>query len=1031
MDIYENLSSTKLDDDVKISVVLRECPQKLRDHLLVNSQQFERNYNKLRAIIQAYLNTNKTWIVNDFRETVPMDVEYIGKSKGKGKSKSKSKGKSKGKSGSNSKGKGKGKPSNDKECYVCGKRGHLARDCWSRANHDKMVNEVEVEDSNDEHDEMCVYTIDHEVNVVDLSQSGCEVNNIKEKKTARVRDPRTQEQTAREWDPRTQEQTAREWDPRTHESLVMVDSGASVNVCPKWFGNTKLEQSDDATCLRGANGKPLQEYGKRRIWLKISGQTKQYDFHVVDVTKLILSVSCLCENAAETHLAKESFLRFGNEHEPLIRKGGVYFVKAQTVNACVRADGCTEKTDAYKLMDSQKKTDAYKLTGAQKSHEYEMTGAQKSHEYEMTGAQKSHEYEMTGAQKSHEYEMMGAQKSHEYEMTGAQKSHEYKMTGAQKKIDAYKMTGAQKKIDAYRLMDSQKTREYNLSGAQKIDKNSSCVKVRKNDGVEIIHEGKRACQDVDVKPVVRDPMDDDRVLVESGTEMTPVPREPSEFEKQKHNLTHIPFQPWCTSCVKGKAQAEPHKRTERIIEDSELPVIQCDYLMLKDTAGTGGLKVLSMYVRTFGYGMSTVVETKGPTDMYATTWAVKMLNFLGLSDIILQCDPEPSLIKWAESVKSKRTERTVIRSSPRRSHQSNGGVENYQEKLQGQVRTMLAAMQEHTKYRPSADNALMRWIVRHAAWLIPRFRGSEIQSPFYRAMGGRYRGKLVEFGETVLAHLPEVGKGSGNPAPKLADRWKSGVGLGKSDLTDEHLVRTDDGVVYARSVRRHAENSWSEENLKAVVETPQKPRAMTTDDASDPRVVPEAHEQESPNEEANENDDENGETPDKPDEDHEMEGETLPEPDTAATSSSSRGEKRTETQGNVFVKRRLMAKSPKRPITLVPPPEDPVKRRLLKKTDMRNDELVMNVDENLLNVVSKLTEDENMPEVNSDEDKEMPKFTVLDDYEEMMKGRQKELNSLKEMGTMTVVKRTEAVGKRTIQTRWVDREKGGKVKSQG
>ena len=59
-DIYENLSSTKLDDDVKISVVLRECPQKLRDHLLVNSQQFESNYNKLRAIIQAYLNTNKT-----------------------------------------------------------------------------------------------------------------------------------------------------------------------------------------------------------------------------------------------------------------------------------------------------------------------------------------------------------------------------------------------------------------------------------------------------------------------------------------------------------------------------------------------------------------------------------------------------------------------------------------------------------------------------------------------------------------------------------------------------------------------------------------------------------------------------------------------------------------------------------------------------------------------------------------------------------------------------------------------------------
>ena len=81
------------------------------------------------------------------------------------------------------------------------------------------------------------------------------------------------------------------------------------------------------------------------------------------------------------------------------------------------------------------------------------------------------------------------------------------------------------------------------------------------------------------------------------------------------------------------------------------------------------------------------------------------------------------------------------------------------------------------------------------------------------------------------------------------------------------------------------------------------------------------------------------------------------------------------------------------------------------------------------NVVSILTKDENIPEANSSKDNEMPKFTVLDDYEEMMTGRQEELKSLKDMGTMTVVKRSEAVGKRTIQTRWVDREKDGRVKS--
>ena len=42
-------------------------------------------------------------------------------------------------------------------------------------------------------------------------------------------------------------------------------------------------------------------------------------------------------------------------------------------------------------------------------------------------------------------------------------------------------------------------------------------------------------------------------------------------------------------------------------------------------------------------------------------------------------------------------------------------------------------------------------------------------------------------------------------------------------------------------------------------------------------------------------------------------------------------------------------------------------------------------------------------------------LSVLGDHEDMMKGRQKELNSLKEMGAMTAVTRSVAVGKRVIK----------------
>ena len=119
VDVYEKLATSKLEDDVKISVVLREAPTKLRDNLLLKSQQFESDYNKLRAIIKAYLNSNKSWIANDFKNDTkksdPMAVDHMSKCKGKGKGNGKGKGK----------GNGAKSDKQDKECFMCGKKGHF------------------------------------------------------------------------------------------------------------------------------------------------------------------------------------------------------------------------------------------------------------------------------------------------------------------------------------------------------------------------------------------------------------------------------------------------------------------------------------------------------------------------------------------------------------------------------------------------------------------------------------------------------------------------------------------------------------------------------------------------------------------------------------------------------------------------------------------------------------------------------------------------------------------------------------------
>ena len=88
-------------------------------------------------------------------------------------------------------------------------------------------------------------------------------------------------------------------------------------------------------------------------------------------------------------------------------------------------------------------------------------------------------------------------------------------------------------------------------------------------------------------------------------------------------------------------------------------------------------------------------------------------------------------------------------------------------------------------------------------------------------------------------------------------------------------------------------------------------------------------------------------------------------------------------------------------------------------------------DTNLLHTVNALLKNETGEEAKpwSGELEKTKIFTVVDDHEEMMKGWQKGLNSLKEMSAMTAVKRSEAVGKRVIQTRWVYRENDGRVKA--
>ena len=51
--------------------------------------------------------------------------------------------------------------------------------------------------------------------------------------------------------------------------------------------------------------------------------------------------------------------------------------------------------------------------------------------------------------------------------------------------------------------------------------------------------------------------------------------QPSKEEVEEHELTHMPYRSWCAHCIRGKAEAGPHRAEEH--DDEEVPLVSMDY----------------------------------------------------------------------------------------------------------------------------------------------------------------------------------------------------------------------------------------------------------------------------------------------------------------------------------------------------------------------------------------------------------------------------------------------------------------------
>ncbi len=165
-----------------------------------------------------------------------------------------------------------------------------------------------------------------------------------------------------------------------------------------------------------------------------------------------------------------------------------------------------------------------------------------------------------------------------------------------------------------------------------------------------------------------------RVDEEMGPDPIKIPEAPSREEQLKHELAHVPFAAWCPRCVQAKGHDDPHRGKEEIdkatLRIEELPVVQIDFSYID------GLCLLTLYSLELGVGAATVIPIKG-ADNFQIAWACRALRWMGHSDILIQCDQENSARAVADAIAVKRKEKTLVRETARKSHQSLGGDERW------------------------------------------------------------------------------------------------------------------------------------------------------------------------------------------------------------------------------------------------------------------------------------------------------------------------------------------------------------------
>ena len=156
-----------------------------------------------------------------------------------------------------------------------------------------------------------------------------------------------------------------------------------------------------------------------------------------------------------------------------------------------------------------------------------------------------------------------------------------------------------------------------------------------------------------------------RELAEAGGQgelrVSRAPEEPSLEERARHEITHLPYQPWCAWCVKVKGRAKLH--LQRPVESVKVLDFEMDFCFLlqdpkrrREPGDQAWATTLVMVDVAAQNPLCATISTTSGGNAYLTAMCAAFVKRMAYAKAVLKVDPEPSSRSLADKI--------AVRASP-------------------------------------------------------------------------------------------------------------------------------------------------------------------------------------------------------------------------------------------------------------------------------------------------------------------------------------------------------------------------------